>query len=83
MKQKQYAPMSIADQAAVIYASNEGYLADLPVNKIGTFEESLLRYLRHDHSQLMTEIDQTANYNDDIEARLKSAIQNFKASHSF
>lgn len=83
MKQKQYAPMSIADQAAVIYASNEGYLADVPVNKIGTFEESLLRYLRHDHSQLMTEIDQTANYNDDIEARLKSAIQNFKASHSF
>lgn len=83
MKQKQYAPMSIADQAAVIYASNEGYLADVPVNKIGAFEESLLRYLRHDHSQLMTEIDQTANYNDDIEARLKSAIQNFKASHSF
>ena len=31
MKQKQYAPMSIADQAAVIYASNEGYLADVPV----------------------------------------------------
>lgn len=83
MKQKQYAPMSIADQAAVIYASNEGYLADVPVEKIGAFEEALLRNLRADHASLMTEIDQTANYNDDIECRLKAAIESFKASSSY
>ncbi|MDO4894937.1 F0F1 ATP synthase subunit alpha [Moraxella sp.] len=83
MKQKQYAPMSIADQAAVIYASNEGYLADVPVEKIGVFEESFLRYLRSEHAALMTEIDETANYNDDIEGRLKAAVESFKATHSF
>lgn len=83
MKQKQYAPMSIADQAAVIYASNEGYLADVPVEKISAFEEALLRNLRADHASLMTEIDQTANYNDDIEGRLKAAIESFKASSSY
>lgn len=83
MKQKQYAPMSIADQAAVIYASNEGHLADVPVEKIGAFEEALLRNLRADHASLMTEIDQTANYNDDIEGRLKAAIESFKASSSY
>ena len=83
MKQKQYAPMSIADQAAVIYASNEGYLADVAVEKIGAFEEAFLRYLRNDHGALMTEIDETANYNDDIEGRLKSAIESFKASYSY
>ncbi|OOS06463.1 F-type H+-transporting ATPase subunit alpha [Moraxella cuniculi DSM 21768] len=83
MKQKQYAPMSIADQAAVIYASNEGYLADVPVEKIGSFEESFLRYLRTEHAALMTEIDDTANYNDDIEGRLKAAVEAFKASASY
>lgn len=83
MKQKQYAPMSIADQAAVIYASNEGYLADVPVEKIGVFEENFLRYLRSEHAALMTEIDETANYNDDIEGRLKAAVESFKATHSF
>lgn len=83
MKQKQYAPMSIADQATVIYASNEGYLADVPVEKIGAFEEALLRYLRNDHADLMKEIDETANYNDDIEKRIKSAIESFKSSHSY
>ncbi|MGK8251485.1 F0F1 ATP synthase subunit alpha [Moraxella lacunata] len=83
MKQKQYAPMSIADQAAVIYASNEGYLADVPVEKIGAFEQGLLSFLRGEHGVLMSEIDETANYNDDIESRLKAGIEAFKASRSY
>ena len=83
MKQKQYQPMSIAEQAAVIYASNEGFLADVPVEKIGAFEESYLRYMRDEQAALMTEIDETANYNDDISSRLKSAIETFKTNHSY
>ena len=83
MKQKQYQPMSIAEQAAVIYASNEGFLSDVPVEKIGAFEESYLRYMRDEQSALMTEIDDTANYNDDIAGRLKSAIETFKTNHSY
>lgn len=83
MKQNQYAPMSIAEQAAVIYASNEGYLADVPVNKVGAFEAGLLRYLRDQHSDFMADIDNTANYNDDIANQFKSAIENYKQNHSF
>lgn len=83
MKQNQYAPMSIAEQAAVIYASNEGYLADVPVNKVGAFEAGLLRYLRDQHGDFMADIDKTANYNDDIANQFKSAIENYKQNHSF
>ncbi|WP_201597357.1 F0F1 ATP synthase subunit alpha [Psychrobacter fulvigenes] len=83
MKQKQYQPMSVAEQAAVIYASNEGFLADVPVEKIGSFEESFLRYMRDEQSELMREIDDTANYNDDIAGRLKSAVETFKQNHSY
>ncbi|MBO1530668.1 F0F1 ATP synthase subunit alpha [Psychrobacter sp. F1192] len=83
MKQKQYQPMSIAEQAAVIYASNEGYLADVPVEKIGSFEESFLRYMHDEQSELMREINDTANYNDDIAGRLKSAVETFKQNHSY
>lgn len=83
MKQNQYAPMSIAEQAAVIYASNEGYLADVPVNKVGAFEAGLLRYLRDQHGDFMADIDNTANYNDDIANQFKSAIENYKQNHSF
>ena len=83
MKQNQYAPMSIAEQAAVIFASNEGYLADVPVNKVGAFEAGLLRYLRDQHGDFMAEIDSTANYNDDIANQFKAAIENYKQNHSF
>lgn len=83
MKQNQYAPMSIAEQAAVIYASNEGYLADVPVNKVGAFEAGLLRYLRDQHGDFMANIDNTADYNDDIANQFKSAIENYKQNHSF
>lgn len=83
MKQKQYQPMSIAEQAAVIYASNEGFLADVPVEKIGAFEEAYLRYMHDEQSELMREIDDTANYNDDIAGRLKSSLETFKQNHSY
>ena len=83
MKQHQYAPMSIAEQAAVIYASNEGYLADIPVNKVGAFEAGLLRYLRDQHGDFMADIDNTANFNDDIANQFKTAIESFKQNHSF
>ncbi len=83
MKQKQFAPLSVAEQAAVIYASNEGYLKDVPVNKIGAFEAGLLRYLRDEHGAFMADIDKTANYNDDIANTFKKAIETFKKDHTF
>jgi F-type H+-transporting ATPase subunit alpha len=42
MKQKQYAPYSIADQAVSVYASNEGYMADVEVKKIVDFDAALI-----------------------------------------
>ena len=83
MKQKQYQPMSISEQAAVIYASNEGFLSDVPVEKIGSFEEAYLRYMHDEQSDLMKEIDDTANYNNDIAGRLKSSLDTFKQNHSY
>ena len=83
MKQRQYQPMSISEQAAVIYASNEGFLSDVPVEKIGSFEEAYLRYMHDEQSDLMKEIDDTANYNDDIAGRLKSSLDTFKQNHSY
>jgi F-type H+-transporting ATPase subunit alpha len=83
MKQKQYAPFSLADQAVSIFASNEGYLTDVPVNKIGDFESNLLAYMRSQHGDLMTNIDDTANYDKEIEAALHKGITAFKATQAY
>ncbi|MEC7120028.1 MAG: F0F1 ATP synthase subunit alpha [Pseudomonadota bacterium] len=83
MKQKQYAPFTIADQAVSIFASNEGFLTDVPVNKIGDFEAALLSYMRAQHGELMQKIDDTADYNGDIEAALRQGIESFKATQAY
>jgi F-type H+-transporting ATPase subunit alpha len=83
MKQKQYAPYSIADQAVSIYASNEGYMADVEVKKIVDFDTALISYFRSEHAALMQNIDETGNYDKDIEAAIKAGIESFKATQTY
>ncbi|KAF5278765.1 hypothetical protein FQR65_LT15573 [Abscondita terminalis] len=83
MKQKQYAPYSIADQAVSIYASNEGYMADVEVKKIVDFDTALISYFRSEHAALMQNIDATGNYDKDIEAAIKAGIESFKATQTY
>jgi F-type H+-transporting ATPase subunit alpha len=83
MKQKQYSPQSVAEMGIVLYAVNEGYLNDVEVNKIGDFESSLLSYMHAEYSDLMKSIVDTGDYNDDIAASFKEALEKFKATQTW
>ncbi len=83
MKQKQFAPLSIAEMAVVLYAANEGYLKDVPVEKIGDFEESLLAYMHSENGELMNTIVSTGNFNDDIAQGIKTALDKFKSTQTW
>ena len=83
MKQKQYSPQSIAEMGLVLYAANEGQLNDIEVNKIGDFEDALLSYMHAEHSDLMSSIVESGDYNDEIEAGFKSAIEKFKSTQTW
>ena len=80
MKQKQYAPMSIADQALSIYAVNEGFLDDVPVNKLLSFEAGLHAHFANTAGELTAKINSTGAWNDDIEAAFKKGIADFKST---
>ena len=82
MKQKQYAPQSVGEMAAVVYAVNEGYLKDVEVAKVVDFEASLLSYLNSSEAELMGELNK-GSYNDDLAAKLKAALDNFKATQTW
>jgi hypothetical protein len=82
MKQKQYAPMSVAQMALSIYAVNEGYMDDVPVNKIGAFEAGLHAHLANTQGALMNDIVATGKWNDDVEAAFKRLISEFKTTGS-
>ncbi|HAT27838.1 MAG TPA: F0F1 ATP synthase subunit alpha [Gammaproteobacteria bacterium] len=83
MKQKQYSPLSVAEMGVSLYAANEGYLEDIELNKVLDFEESLLSYMNSENAELMDKINNSGNYNDDIEAQLKVALEQFKATQSW
>ncbi len=83
MKQKQFSPMSIADMGVILYAANDGFLEDVETNKIGSFEQSLLSYMNSEHADLMADINKTGNYNGEIEATFKAAIEKFKATQTW
>jgi len=80
MKQKQYSPLSVAEQAVSLFAANEGFLDDVDLNKIGDFEAALHSNMSSSQSDLMAKINDGGDYNDDIAASLRSAIESFKAN---
>jgi F-type H+-transporting ATPase subunit alpha len=83
MKQKQYSPQSIAEMGVVLYAVDSGHMNDIEVNKIGAFEDALLSYMHAEHGELMSKIVETGDYNDEIEAAFKGAIEKFKATQTW
>jgi F-type H+-transporting ATPase subunit alpha len=83
MKQRQYAPMSVAEQSLSIYAVDKGYMDDVPVSKIGSFEDALHAHFKNTAGSLMDSVAASGDWNDDIEAAFKKGIEDFKATGSW
>lgn len=80
MKQRQYSPMPIAEMAISLYAANEGFLDDVEVTKVVAFEDAMLGHLRSNNQAMLDKINESGEYNDDIAAEIKAAIEDFKAN---
>ncbi|PWW79308.1 ATP synthase F1, alpha subunit [Tuber magnatum] len=80
LKQKQYSPMAVEEQVPLIYAGVNGHLDNVPVNKIGRFEEDFLAHLRTNESGLLATINKEGALSPEIEAKLKGVIVAFVQS---
>jgi F-type H+-transporting ATPase subunit alpha len=83
MKQKQYSPLSVAEMGLVIYAAENGYLKEIEVNKIGDFEAALLSYMKAEHGDVLDKVNETGDWNDDLEASYKAALDKFVATQTW
>jgi F-type H+-transporting ATPase subunit alpha len=83
MKQKQYSPLSVAEMAISLFAVDQGYLDDVDIKRVVDFEHALHGYLRTNQKMLMDKINATPDYNDDIAAGLRAAIEDFKANNTW
>ncbi|MBI5360979.1 MAG: F0F1 ATP synthase subunit alpha [Planctomycetes bacterium] len=78
LKQGQFEPMQVADQIMIIYAGTNGYLDDLPIEKVKEFEKKLLEYMKENHPAIKETIKKTGNLDTPTEQKLTEAIKEFK-----
>ncbi|MDH5327281.1 MAG: F0F1 ATP synthase subunit alpha [Gammaproteobacteria bacterium] len=83
MKQTQYTPLTVADMAFSLFAANEGYLDDVDVSKVVAFEAALHSFIKSDSADLRDKINAGGDYNDEIAAEMKAALDKFKSSSTW
>ena len=79
LKQAQYAPLPVERQIVIIYAGANGFLDDIAVPDIRPFEGDMYRYLDIHHRDLLADIASKQALDDDIKARIGTALAAFKA----
>ena len=83
MKQKQYSPMSVAEQAVSLLAANKGYLDDVDVTKVVDFEDAMQAYFKSNETDLLAKINESGDFNDEIEAAIVAGIDKFKSTSTW
>jgi len=83
MKQKQYAPMSVAEMALTIYAVNNGYMDKVDLKKVTAFEAGLQAFAHTNHSKALSDINANPKFSKENEAALKKIIEDFVATGTY
>ena len=78
LKQAQYVPLSLADEVVVLFAVNEGLMEDVEIDKVGAFQDQLLRYVGGSHPDILAAITESRDISDEVSANLTKAINDFK-----
>ena len=83
LKQPQYQPLTLGQQVSILYAGVNGYLDDVPVEKVGPFEKAFHEFMAAGQADVLNEITTTGNLTEEVENKLKAAIADFKGSVAY
>ena len=83
LKQDQYSPMSVAEQAISLFAASSGALDDVEVAKVRPFEKALLAYMHSNHQATVDALEEKKALTDEIKAELEAALKQFKSTASY
>ncbi|MCA3217008.1 MAG: F0F1 ATP synthase subunit alpha [Burkholderiales bacterium] len=83
MKQPQYQPLQVWEQAVTLFAVNNGHFDDVDVKKALAAEKALREFLKSKHAALVERIESTKDLSKDDEAALSAAITEFKKTGAY
>jgi F-type H+-transporting ATPase subunit alpha len=78
LKQKQYEPMPVAEQVAILWAGANGHLDDVPIDRVREFERDYLEYIRNAHPQVLEKIRSEKELSDEVVKMLEEAVEGFR-----
>ena len=78
MKQRQFAPMSVAEMAVSLFAADIGFLDEFPVENILAYEHALMQYMHSDHQELLDKVNERGAYDDEVQQGFTAALTAFK-----
>jgi F-type H+/Na+-transporting ATPase subunit alpha len=81
-KQPQYDPVSVEAQVAILWAVQNNYVDDVPVEKVKDFQQKLSQYLHTRKAELLSKIKIEKAVSDALGAELKAAVTEFKQTYS-
>jgi len=83
LKQKQYVPMQVEEQACILFAGVKGYLDKIATSDIERFETTYREHLRSKHQNILTEIKTTGQISDKLDGEMRSMLTDFIAQSGF
>ena len=83
LKQPQYAPVDVFEQAVVIFAATQGYFDSIPTHKIGQAETDFIDNLKSRHPEILNGLEEEGAITDDLNGKLKAAAKNFMETHKY
>ena len=83
MKQPQYSPLSVSDEALTLFAVNKGYYDDVPVEKALAFESGLRQFMKTKYAAIIDKIMTTFDLTADDEKALSAAIEDYKKTGTY
>lgn len=80
LKQDQYQPYPVVHQIIIIFAGTNGYVDDIPASSVRRFEKELIKFVDAKYEDIKKEIKEKKILDDDLKARLRAMIEEFKNS---
>src|SRR5437016_6112854 len=79
-KQKQYNPIPVEEQVAVMWAMQNGYVDSVPVDRVKEYQLKLQDWLQTRKESLLRAIREKGQLDQELESQLKSALEDFKTT---
>jgi F-type H+-transporting ATPase subunit alpha len=78
LKQNQYEPMAVEDEVVIIFAATRGYIDDIPLDRMKTFEQELLRFIHAEKADIPQKILAEKALSNELSNEIGTAIDAFK-----